>query len=256
VCAVKILNLDNLDSFLGNKEDIIRDFQNEIEILETLENSEYIVKYLFHEYSSQKISLYMEYFPTSLHKLIQERSSRQEIFSPGEIQSFMLEAAKALHYLHSRKPPVIHRDLKSDNIFISLNDRRQLVSLKLGDFGISKILTEGVQLRTVEGTPGFQAPEVLEAPKRASSYTVAADIYSLGMVLFELLTLQRPYQGENFITTLVVEGKLPSNKSLFPKDSRYQPFIELWYRCVALNPADRPSALDLVIALTLNASSS
>ena len=88
-------------------------------------------------------------------------------------------------HLHNSKPPMIHRDLKPANIlcFGGENDR---IILKIADFGISKFQNheQSTHHTTRQGTKKFQAPEVIQGEK----YSVAVDVWSLGMVLFYLTT--------------------------------------------------------------------
>ncbi|ETP35140.1 TKL protein kinase [Phytophthora nicotianae P10297] len=100
--------------------------------------------------------------------------------------------ALALEYLHSRSPPIIHRDLKSRNILIS-----KRLEPKLSDFGVSRTRQENIMTAGV-GTPYWSAPEILEGKQ----YTELADIYSFGVVLSELDTAKLPYHD-----ALTPEGK-------------------------------------------------
>ncbi|KAG3163391.1 hypothetical protein PI124_g5530 [Phytophthora idaei] len=108
--------------------------------------------------------------------------------------------ALALEYLHSRSPPIIHRDLKSKNILIS-----KRLEPKLSDFGVSRSRQENSMTAGV-GTPYWSAPEILEGKR----YTEQADMYSLGVVLSELDT-----------------GKLPYHDALTPEGKSQKPFTIL-----------------------------
>ena len=111
---------------------------------------------------------------------------------------------EAIEYLHTQNPPIIHRDLKCDNIFIN----GHLGEVKLGDLGLST-LKEAERAFTVIGTPEFMAPELYE-----ESYTEAVDVYAFGMCLLEMLTMEYPYmecQNPAQIFRKVFHGEKPKS---------------------------------------------
>ena len=83
---------------------------------------------------------------------------------------------------------IIHRDLKSANIFVGHNSQ-----FKIGDMNVSKVVNKNIMNYTQTGTPSFASPEVW----RDEAYTTSSDIWSLGCVLYEVLTLSVPFQAEN-----------------------------------------------------------
>lgn len=89
-----------------------------------------------------------------------------------------------LVYLHGHNPPIIHRDLKCDNIFINGSDG----VVKIGDLGLATMLRSRTAPQSVLGTPEFMAPELYE-----EDYDDRVDVYSFGMALLELSTLEYPY---------------------------------------------------------------
>ncbi|XP_060206737.1 probable serine/threonine-protein kinase WNK10 isoform X2 [Lycium barbarum] len=99
------------------------------------------------------------------------------------IKNWARQILQGLHYLHSHNPPVIHRDLKCDNIFINGNNGE----VKLGDLGLATIM-EQPTARSVIGTPEFMAPELYD-----EEYNELVDIYSFGMCILELITCEYPY---------------------------------------------------------------
>ena len=103
-----------------------------------------------------------------------------------------------LDHLHSSfKPPLAHRDLKPANVLIRGDGRAVLC-----DFGLSNFLDSRKSM-SVAGTPAYQAPEIRSEKK----YTVAVDVWSLGMLMYELLTREKPYQRDSAAD---VEKKLAS----------------------------------------------
>ncbi|KAL3672203.1 hypothetical protein V7S43_002865 [Phytophthora oleae] len=153
------------------------------------------------------------------------------------------DAVCGLEYLHSLKPIVVHRDLKSKNVLISGN-----YAAKLSDFGVSRLRHDQETMTSGVGTAYWTAPEVLAGHK----YSEKADIYSLGVVLAELDTGELPFfdartsDGDKMeaihILSLVVSGELQPSFSLeCPEDVR-----KLALACLNPEPESRPSAQEVL----------
>lgn len=105
--------------------------------------------------------------------------------------NWLIQICTGLDYLHSHK--IIHRDLKAENIFLTENN-----GVKIGDFGISKALENtNAAAQTYCGTPSLMSPEIL----MSAPYTGKADMWSLGVVLYDLCTGHMPYKmvGNNIL---------------------------------------------------------
>ncbi|WVZ18758.1 hypothetical protein V8G54_006080 [Vigna mungo] len=100
------------------------------------------------------------------------------------VKKWSKQILEGLHYLHSNNPPIIHRDLKCDNIFVNGNQGE----VKIGDLGLAAILQQANSAHSVIGTPEFMAPELYE-----EEYNELVDIYAFGMCLLELVTVEYPY---------------------------------------------------------------
>jgi tetratricopeptide (TPR) repeat protein len=152
---------------------------------------------------------------------------------PRQSAALMVKVARAVHYAHEQG--VLHRDLKPGNILIDSHGE-PLVS----DFGlarceaISSYLTRSL---SSFGTPGYIAPEQADGP--AAQLTPAADVYSLGAILFELLTGQTPFVGDNAFAVMKrsAEERAPKVRSLAPHVDRDLEII--CARCLEREPADR-----------------
>lgn len=99
------------------------------------------------------------------------------------LQRWSRQILKGLHFLHTRSPPIIHRDLKCDNIFIT----GPTGSVKIGDLGLATLKSASFA-KSVIGTPEFMAPEMYE-----EKYDEAVDVYALGMCILEMATSEYPY---------------------------------------------------------------
>lgn len=169
-----------------------------------------------------------------LHKLIKETAVSGQQFSEDRVMMWLAQVALALRYIHGMK--VLHRDLKTSNIFLT----KGASQIKLGDFGISRIL-EGTMdaAGTLVGTPCYMSPEVC----RNEPYSWKSDIWSLGCVLYELCMLRHAFESSS-LKGLV--HKIASN--------HYEP-IPAWYtselgnlvqKMLTQSAALRPSVEDLL----------
>ncbi|KAL9236157.1 hypothetical protein vseg_010858 [Gypsophila vaccaria] len=119
------------------------------------------------------------------------------------IKNWARQILRGLAHLHNLDPPVIHRDLKCDNIFVN----GHLAQVKIGDFGLAAILRGSQHAHSVIGTPEFMAPELYE-----EEYNELVDVYSFGMCVLEMLTSEYPYSecsNSAQIYKKVTAGKKP-----------------------------------------------
>lgn len=229
------------------------------------------------------VSSTQEYLPTSLHSYLREQhNARRPVAGPTAIH-IARELAKGLNYLHNLKPPTMHRDCKSKNILIDFGPDDAIKMVKLCDFGVSKVLHAGcahisvtctqhmrvsfllsphsplppfslpipdssfrTQADTMVGTYYWMAPEVLA--HNGGSYSLAADVWSYGMVLVEVLTAQPPYAecGGDWpkVRQLILSGQAPQFPSTAPSVLR-----SLIRSCLRKEPAQRPSMKDVLVQL-------
>ncbi|MCJ8743014.1 hypothetical protein PDJAM_G00088920 [Pangasius djambal] len=120
------------------------------------------------------------------------------------LRSWCRQILKGLHFLHTRTPPIIHRDLKCDNIFIT----GPTGSVKIGDLGLATLKRSSFA-KSVIGTPEFMAPEMYE-----EKYDESVDVYAFGMCMLEMATSEYPYsecQNPAQIYRRVTSGVKPSS---------------------------------------------
>ena len=139
----------------------------------------------------------------------------------------------ALQYVHGKK--VIHRDIKTQNVFITGGR-----TVKVGDFGISKVLEETNQhAMTVVGTPYYMAPESCQS----EPYTSKSDVWALGVILYELCTLKQPFSADNLLGLVfkIVQDQPDPIPSIY--SSQLQALVT---SMMQKNPALRPSAAEIL----------
>eukprot|EP00965_Chrysotila_dentata_P029496 980346-Pleurochrysis_carterae.AAC.1 len=167
----------------SEKESTASDVANEIAILASLHHS-HIVAYLGSFKTECVLSIVMEYAPGgTLSEAIEQAKQESRLFTLSTVMRWLTQLASAMHYMHSRR--VLHRDLKAGNIF--LTSLHAEADVKIGDFGVSRMLsTQSNMAHTVCGTPYYLSPELV----RGSAYSEPSDVWALGVLLFELITLQ------------------------------------------------------------------
>jgi serine/threonine protein kinase len=139
------------------------------------------------------------------------------------------DLVQGLRFLHSSRPQILHGDLKGRNILIDSRFRA-----KLCDFGLSTKKTN-----VITGTPYWMAPEYLRGQ---TDYTAECDIYSVGIVLYEIYSRSDPYKGEDFRTTLRKICDRRANKRPPIPEMCPPKFAELMKKCWSHDPQARPQA--------------
>uniref|UniRef100_A0A8C2PFY6 Protein kinase domain-containing protein n=1 Tax=Capra hircus TaxID=9925 RepID=A0A8C2PFY6_CAPHI len=134
---------------------------------------------------------------------------------PRVLQRWSRQILRGLHFLHSRVPPILHRDLKCDNVFIT----GPTGSVKIGDLGLAT-LKRASFAKSVIGTPEFMAPEMYE-----EKYDEAVDVYAFGMCMLEMATSEYPYSecqnaAQIYRKVTSVHHPRPSGSRLLPRGAR------------------------------------
>ncbi|XP_040869464.1 serine/threonine-protein kinase TIO [Glycine max] len=162
----------------GKTEKDIHNLRQEIEILRKLKHGN-IIQMLDSFESPQEFCVVTEFAQGELFEILEDDKCLPE----EQVQAIAKQLVKALHYLHSNR--IIHRDMKPQNILIGAGS-----VVKLCDFGFARAMsTNTVVLRSIKGTPLYMAPELV----REQPYNHTVDLWSLGVILYELFVGQPPF---------------------------------------------------------------
>lgn len=177
----------------------------------------------------------------SLNTILEERAKGSQYVPLGHMLTFKVayQIAAGLAYLHKKN--IIFCDLKSDNILVWSLDVEDSVNIKLSDYGISRqSFHEGAL--GVEGTPGYQAPEI----RPGIVYDEKVDMFSYGMVLYELLSGRRPCMGQHLlqIAKKLSKGVRPVLGG--PEEVQFHCLQALMQDCWDTKPEKRPLAAPLL----------
>ncbi|XP_075689984.1 serine/threonine-protein kinase WNK2 isoform X3 [Rhinoderma darwinii] len=160
---------------------------------------------------------------------------RFKVMKPKVLRSWCRQILKGLHFLHTRAPPIIHRDLKCDNIFIT----GPTGSVKIGDLGLAT-LKRASFAKSVIGTPEFMAPEMYE-----EHYDESVDVYAFGMCMLEMATSEYPYsecQNAAQIYRKVTSGVKPASFEKVPDPE----IKEIIGECICKKKEERYEIKDLL----------
>lgn len=167
-----------------------------------------------------------------LDGLIEAHRHASEYFAEGDMLHCFSQLCLAVDFLHQNK--VLHRDLKPQNVFLTSNNM-----VRLGDFGVARTLESTMEMaQTFVGTPYYLSPELV----RNEPYNSKSDMYSLGVILYELAMLRRPYEASDMpkLVTKIVTAE-------YDRVTHYSDELaSLVDSLLARDPASRPSAADVL----------
>lgn len=194
-----------------------------------------IVQTLGFDNASNHLYIYLEYVPGgSMSSLLQE-------FGPlsGELLTRSTTGVlQGLNYLHTRNPPVVHRDIKGANILVDTN-----FTVKLSDFGCSKRSNVTTSFTTIGSIP-WMAPEVIQ---QQDGYGRKADIWSLGCVVIEMASAERPWGNGAFENVMFALRHIAMSKELPPiPASLNEAGQDFTSSCLQRDADARPMAVDLL----------
>ncbi|WYZ39410.1 hypothetical protein EsH8_III_001324 [Colletotrichum jinshuiense] len=233
----------------------------EFQILSTLRHQN-IVGYYHREHlkSSQDLHLYMEYCGNGdLGRVIRDLAVKGQRAQESFVWSIFSQLVTALYRCHygidppevgtnvlglfstaskPKTPPgtmtILHRDLKPENVFLGEDN-----SVKLGDFGLSKMIQSHDFASTYVGTPFYMSPEICAAEK----YTLKSDIWSLGCIIYELCAREPPFNAKSHFQLVqkIKEGKVSPLPSCYSSE-----LMGTIKDCLRVNPDHRPDTAQLL----------
>ena len=183
---------------------------NEIRILASVKNKNVIsYKEAFFDEKDSSLGIVMEYADKGdLFQLITERKKTKNYFTEQEVWKIFIQLLNGLKALHDFK--ILHRDIKSANVFLFKGG-----ICKLGDLNVSKVARKGLGY-TQTGTPYYASPEVWEE----KPYDSKSDVWSLGCVMYETITLRPPFQAKSMeeLYKKVMRGNYPRIPTKYSED--------------------------------------
>ncbi|KAJ3693496.1 hypothetical protein LUZ60_008976 [Juncus effusus] len=227
--AVKVL----MDQDFGELQ--LKEFLREVSIMKRVRHPN-VVLFMGAVTKSPHLSIVTEYLPRgSLFRLI-SKPAAGEILDKRRRLRMALDVAKGINYLHCLNPPIVHWDLKSPNLLVDKN-----WSVKVCDFGLSRFKASTfISSKSVAGTPEWMAPEFL----RGEPSNEKCDVFSFGVILWELITMQQPWNGLS--PAQVVGAVAFQNRRLTIPDGTSPDLTALVEACWHDDPRQRPSFSSIV----------
>lgn len=204
------------------------------------------------------LAIILELASGNLKDILTEYKTNMSKLSPIVIQQVCMQTSSALVYLHSNR--IIYRDLKSENVLVfnfprsnqmnfiansasktNIQDTNRVL-IKLADYSISRCaLPTGT--KGFAGTEGFMAPEIVRF-NGEETYSEKVDCFSFGMLMYELFSSKHPFEGQEQIKDIVLNGGRPVIKT--PELFNPTLMLDLMCLCWLDNPAERPSSTELL----------
>nr|XP_009791591.1 PREDICTED: RGS domain-containing serine/threonine-protein kinase A-like isoform X4 [Nicotiana sylvestris]XP_016440994.1 PREDICTED: probable serine/threonine-protein kinase DDB_G0272254 isoform X4 [Nicotiana tabacum] len=218
-------------------DEVIYSFKQEVSLMKRLRHPN-VLLFMGAVTSPQRLCIVTEFLPRgSLFRLLQKYSSKLEWRRRIHMA---LDIARGMNYLHHHNPPIVHRDLKSSNLLVDKN-----WTVKVGDFGLSRLKYETfLATKTGKGTPQWMAPEVL----RSEPSNEKSDLYSFGVILWELATGKLPWDNLNPMQVIGAVGFMNQRLDI-PKDVHPQ-WASIIESCWHSEPQSRPSFQELMEKFT------
>ena len=222
----------------------IKNILNEIRILASIDHPN-ILKY-YEAFVEEKLGLIIiitEYcdqssFRNFYEECRPEENGEQRTYLEKHLRSFIVQIILAMREL--QRFNIMHRDIKPSNLFLTSEPK-----IKLGDFTRAKFFMEDMNSTQI-GTPQYASPEVFENKK----YTVKSDIWSLGVVLYEVMYEYLPFENsklDNLKKSIVAKDVSFKSEIFFDE---FDDVMDIIMKCLSKKPADRPSLEELLASET------
>ena len=219
-----------------NEYSNIFQIKNEIKILKKLDHPN-ILKILHFHFTDNRTYVITDYCPEGdLYNEIKKKKS----FSEYEAAFIIYQILSAIRYCHKMR--VFHRDIKPENIMIMKREDNGLLQVKLIDFGTAKLFSEGDKSKALVGTTYYIAPEII-----TGKYDESCDLWSIGVIMYMLLTGKPPFNGEDEdeILNAILVGKY--DETLETYSSLSINAKDLIKRLLTVNPYRRITAKDALL---------
>lgn len=161
------------------------------------------------------------------------KAQKGKLLAESLILDWFTQICLAIKHIHDKK--ILHRDLKSQNVFLNKNG-----IIKLGDFGISKCLEHTFEkVQTIVGTPYYLSPEIVQN----KPYSFKSDIWSLGILLYEMTALKMPFDANSLplLYVKIIRGNYSTVPNSFSKELR-----NLINSLLLVDPEKRPTINEIL----------
>ncbi len=224
----------------------IRRFEEECSLLSQLHHPN-IVQFLgvFFQHNDPIPILVMEFLPINLTSCI----DRYGVLANEFNYSILYDVALGMHYLHSHIPPIVHRDLSSNNILLTSS-----MTAKISDLGVAKILSIKPQqishMTQTPGTPAYMPPEVMVANPK---YNSSVDVFSFGILMIHIFSGQwpEPQIGQNrtdpMSDRLIPVTEAERREIFLRKIGNDHPAMDLILKCISNNPRLRVQSKEIIM---------
>lgn len=250
--AIKMLKSQSIEG----DSSAFREFKREVNILRRLGHPN-ILRIFGASLQQPNVAMITELANTgNLKKLLLKTDFD---LSWSERLNLLTQCARGMEYLHTRTPPVLHRDLKTENLLLFQGEDGKLL-LKVADFGFAKVRLHTVTLTGQAGTPLYMSPEMLREDRNLVG--LPSDVYSYAVIMWEVLTRQEVWKGVNWmvVTSKVVAKERPpipifsdyrsllrqTGGSQRDQEGLFSNFVKLMVACWAQEPHQRPNFSEIV----------
>lgn len=248
IAAKRLFNRNNDED--TNNEDAIA---KEVTYLSLLNHENIIKLWGFTKNIHNQLYIVTEFADCGSLSSYLHRKKKRRLTMRGKL-NWLLQFTNAVAYLHEMDPPILHRDLKPDNVLLTNNYK----TLKICDFGLAR--RKATQMSKEAGTHGYMAPELanLDNEREKIEYTEKCDVYSFGIILWEIMSEEEPFEDlEPFAIyyNVVIDNERPDSEKLI-LEQKLEHLKALAEKCWTRDPNDRPKMKEVSFILGIDPYSS